>query len=106
MLTTGLFTTRVFPIMIRSMREPIRIIPFGDVHYGAPGFSEHHWREFISYAKRVRNAYFLGNGMQCGCGTFAIGLLAPLLHCAFGIGLVAGDDHSSDCGRADCKHGK
>ena len=65
MLTTGLFTTRVFPIMIRSMREPIRIIPFGDVHYGAPGFSEHHWREFISYAKRVRNAYFLGMGDYC-----------------------------------------
>lgn len=65
MLTTGLFTTRVFPIVIQSTREPIRIIPFGDVHYGAPGFSEHHWREFLNYAKRVRNAYFLGMGDYC-----------------------------------------
>ena len=65
MLTTGLFTTLVREIPIKSTSQPILLIPFGDVHHGAPGFSEHHWREFITYAKRAKNAYFLGMGDYC-----------------------------------------
>lgn len=65
MKTTGLFRTAVKQIEVKSITEPIRIIPFGDVHWGSPGFSERHWREFISQSKRLKNAYFLGMGDYC-----------------------------------------
>jgi hypothetical protein len=65
MKTTGLFRTAVKQIEVKSITEPIRIIPFGDVHWGSPGFSARHWREFISQSKRLKNAYFLGMGDYC-----------------------------------------
>lgn len=65
MLTTGLFQTAFREIETKSAREPIRLIPFGDVHYGAPGFSEHHWKEFIRTYKDKPNCYFLGMGDYC-----------------------------------------
>jgi len=63
--TTGLFTTAVREIQIASTTKPILLIPFGDVHYGAPGFSDRHWREFLADAKKKKNAYFLGMGDYC-----------------------------------------
>jgi len=65
MKTTGLFRTAVKQIAVKSITEPIRIIPFGDVHWGAPGFSARHWREFLMQSKRLKNAYFLGMGDYC-----------------------------------------
>lgn len=65
MLTTGIFQTTVRRVSVKSVDQPIRLIPFGDVHWGAPGFSERHWREFIASAKKAKNAYFLGLGDYC-----------------------------------------
>ena len=65
MRTTGLFTTAVKQVALKSNSQPISIIPFGDVHWGAPGFSKSHWRDFIKEAKANKNAYFLGMGDYC-----------------------------------------
>ena len=63
MRTTGIFQTAHREITLKSVKDPLYIIPFGDVHLGAPGFSQSHWREFIKEAKaKHKRAYFIGMG--------------------------------------------
>lgn len=62
MKTTGIFTTHYYPIEFESLQEPIYLIPFGDVHKFAPLHSDEHWRDFITWGKTKRRAYFLGMG--------------------------------------------
>lgn len=45
-----------------KINETINLFPFGDVHYGSPLFSKERWREFLDYAKKQKNTYFLGMG--------------------------------------------
>ena len=61
MLTSGLFTTHRVEIEV-EIGKPIKLIPFGDVHRDSHLHAGSHWREFLDYAKRQKNAVFLGMG--------------------------------------------
>lgn len=45
-----------------KLGEPIKIIPFGDVHRDSEMHAHSTWQEFLAYAKAQKNAYFLGMG--------------------------------------------
>ena len=62
MQTTGIFTTHVYPITVKSTVKPIKIIIFGDVHRDSPNHAEDRWLEFLEYAKQQEDAYFFGMG--------------------------------------------
>ena len=61
MKTTGLFTTHRVEIEAK-IGEPIRFIPFGDIHRDSDMHADEHWRDFLEYAKAQKNAIFLGMG--------------------------------------------
>lgn len=61
MKTTGLFTTHRVEVDAK-FGEPIRLIPFGDVHRDSDMHSHRAWQDFITYAKKQKNALFLGLG--------------------------------------------
>lgn len=69
MKTTGLFTTHRVDIEA-ELGKPIRLIPFGDIHRDSNLHAEEHWQEFLAYAKKQKNALFLGMGDYTdGCST-------------------------------------
>lgn len=45
-----------------KLGEPIKIIPFGDVHRDSEMHAHSTWQDFLAYAKAQKNAYFLGMG--------------------------------------------
>jgi len=61
MKTTGLFTTHRVEIKAK-LGEPFKLIPFGDVHRDSDMHADEHWKEFLAYAKKQKNAVFLGMG--------------------------------------------
>ncbi len=42
--------------------EPIRLIPFGDIHRDSDMHAHRAWQDFLTYAKKQKNALFLGLG--------------------------------------------
>jgi len=48
--------------IVCKLGEPIKIIPFGDVHRDSDLHAHNVWQEFLTYAKAQKNAYFLGMG--------------------------------------------
>jgi hypothetical protein len=60
--TTGIFTYGKFDIPFKKYREPIHLIPFGDVHRTAPLCHEQKWLEWLEWAKKLKNAWFIGMG--------------------------------------------
>lgn len=62
MKTSGLFTLHRYNIFVESYNKPIKIIFFGDVHHDAPLHAKEKWREFLDYAKPLKNTYFFGMG--------------------------------------------
>jgi hypothetical protein len=62
MNTTGIFTVHQFTIPSEKSREPIHVIPFGDVHKFAPLHSTHHWESFLGWAREHERCYFIGMG--------------------------------------------
>lgn len=61
MRTTGLFTTHRVDIDAK-IGEPIKLIPFGDIHRDSDMHAHDRWMEFLEYAKQQKNAVFLGMG--------------------------------------------
>lgn len=61
MKTTGLFTTHRVEVEAK-IGQPFKLIPFGDVHRDSNQHSGDHWQEFLDYARRQKNALFLGMG--------------------------------------------
>lgn len=61
MKTTGIFTTHDVTVHC-DVNEPLKFIPFGDIHYDSPAFSKDKWNEFIERAKSLKKAVFLGMG--------------------------------------------
>lgn len=59
MQTTGLFTTHSLKANIRGAKK---LIIFGDVHRDSPNFALDKWRAFLEYARKQRDALFLGMG--------------------------------------------
>jgi predicted phosphodiesterase len=62
MYSTGIFKIQKVTIEYTKYNEPIYLIPFGDVHRNAPLCHEKKWLEFLNWAKKKKNAYFLGMG--------------------------------------------
>jgi predicted phosphodiesterase len=62
MNTSGIFEVYHYTIPFDKCNEPIYLIPFGDVHRSAPLCHTEKWLEFCDWAKRKKNAYFLGMG--------------------------------------------
>jgi len=56
------FTTHKVEIPVLTLNEPIYLIPFGDIHRWAPLCDEKKWTDFLEWAERKKNAYFLGMG--------------------------------------------
>ena len=67
--TDGLFSSHVVTIKAK-LGEPFKIIPFGDIHRESEAFAHEEWEQFLTYAKKQKNAYFFGMGDYCdGCST-------------------------------------
>lgn len=62
MKTDGIFTIHKFEIPFKSYDQPIYLVPFGDVHRSAPHCHEERWLEFLAWAKKKPNCFFLGMG--------------------------------------------
>ena len=61
MKTTGLFTTQRIEIEA-ELNKPFKLIPFGDIHRDSDMFCPDTWKHFLTYAKKQKNAVFLGMG--------------------------------------------
>lgn len=62
MKTSGLFTLHRYTIPVKSVGKPIKIVFFGDVHRDSPTFAANKWKEFLQYARSLKDAHFLGMG--------------------------------------------
>ena len=63
MQTSGVFQTTKKLIEIKKLGEPITMIVFGDVHYGAPLHATDKFNEFCAWAKQLPpSTLFLGMG--------------------------------------------
>jgi len=62
MKTGGLFEIYEYHIAKITPNKPFYVIPFGDIHRSAPLCHEEKWKEFLSWAKTKKDAYFLGMG--------------------------------------------
>lgn len=61
MFSVGLFTTHVIDIPWRY-GKPFTVIPFGDVHFGAPLHCASEWRRFCDRNRNRQDCVFLGMG--------------------------------------------
>lgn len=62
MTTTGIFTIHEFSIPCGKYNEPKYLIPFGDVHRSSDMFAKEKWHDFLDWARKKRDCYFLGMG--------------------------------------------
>ncbi len=61
MQTTGLFRIHVRQHKVK-LNKPFHLMPFGDVHFGAPGHSKSAWETYLEDAKETADPLFLGMG--------------------------------------------
>ena len=62
MYSTGIFKIAEHQITFKNYDEPIYLIPFGDIHRHAPLCDVNQWLEYLEWAKKKKNCYFLGMG--------------------------------------------
>lgn len=81
MLTSGLFTVHEVVIPCK-VGDRFTFIPFGDVHRDSSQFADSEWKDFLSHAKKAKNALFLGMGDYTdGCSTSERMIIGnPALH--------------------------
>ena len=60
--TTGVFTLHEYDIPFKNWNKAIKIIPFGDVHWGAPGCDADLFMEELHKHKGDPDVYYLGMG--------------------------------------------
>jgi hypothetical protein len=58
----NLFTIHNVKIKVKEIGKPFYLIPFGDVHRYASQCDVERWIEFVDWAKKKENCYFLGMG--------------------------------------------
>lgn len=61
MRTDGVFKTKLVRIKWPT-GKPLQLIPFGDIHHDSPSFSEEKFASFCDYARKQKDAFFLGMG--------------------------------------------
>ena len=62
MKTSGVFTLHRHAIPLTGANDAVRLVFFGDVHRDSPNHAETKWKEFLEYAKGLKNARFIGMG--------------------------------------------
>jgi hypothetical protein len=60
--TTGIFTIHEVVIPFKKFNETLYLIPFGDIHRSSPMCHLAKWKEFLVWASKKKNCYFLGMG--------------------------------------------
>jgi len=61
-MSESTFTIHNYSIPIKTLGEPIYLIPFGDIHRNAPLCHVPKWLEFLEWAKTKEQCYFIGMG--------------------------------------------
>lgn len=62
MKTPGVFETHAVDIKLNTLKEPIFIVPFGDVHWDSPNHAKNEFDRFCEWGAEQKNTYFLGMG--------------------------------------------
>jgi hypothetical protein len=62
MKTTGIFKTHIYKIPVRKWGKPIRLVAFGDVHWGSPLCAENDFRRHVEAGRDDPDTYFFGMG--------------------------------------------
>lgn len=63
MKTTGLFRVHSYRVRLTRLGEPLFLLPFGDVHYGAPMHATEEFEDWCAQAKALGDrALYLGMG--------------------------------------------
>jgi|TARA_R110000824_G_scaffold188467_3_gene369812 predicted phosphodiesterase len=58
----GIFHTHKYIINVKSLNDTIYLVPFGDIHYGAPLCATEKYQQFMDWGKGNPNVYYLGMG--------------------------------------------
>ncbi len=61
MKTSGIFSTHAYTIPVKY-NKPFKLIFFGDVHRDAPAHAHDKWQDFLAYARKQKDAWFIGMG--------------------------------------------
>lgn len=71
MKTGGVFTLHEYRVTLETIKEPLRIVFFGDVHRDSPEHADGAWQEFLEYAQRLpkQSTVFLGMGDYLDCAS-------------------------------------
>lgn len=65
MRTDGIFTTKHVRVKLRSIKHPLTLVPFGDIHHDSPGFCQNSWNKFLVRGRELAkktDVLFLGMG--------------------------------------------
>lgn len=62
MKTSGIFQIHAIDVKLKSIKDRITLIPFGDVHRDSPAHASEEWQKFLRRAKQATNPLFLGMG--------------------------------------------
>jgi len=54
-------------ITLDDMNEPVKVIPFGDIHIGAAGVNITYLKNTIEWIRKTPNCYAIGMGDYCDC---------------------------------------
>lgn len=86
MKTSGLFTVHGFKIPM-TYNQPFRLVFFGDVHRDSPNHAHGKWREFLDYARGLKDAWFFGMGDYLDSTSTSerecLGNISPKMHETF-----------------------
>ena len=62
MKTSGIFRVSEHKIKLKHVSDTATFVPWGDVHREAKHFCKSKWRDFLKFAKDLKNPAFLGMG--------------------------------------------
>lgn len=86
MKTSGLFTVHGFDIPF-TYAKPFRLVFFGDVHRDSPNHARSKWKEFLQYARTLKDAWFFGMGDYLDSTSTSerecLGNISPKMHETF-----------------------
>ncbi len=54
-------------VTLEEKTEPVRVVPFSDIHIGAAGVNKKYLKNTIDWIKREPNVYAMGIGDYCDC---------------------------------------
>lgn len=86
MKTSGLFTVHGFKIPFQY-GKPFRLVFFGDVHRDSPNHAGRKWQDFLKYARKLKDAWYIGMGDYLDSTSTSerecLGSISPKMHETF-----------------------